>query len=110
MSTVKKSPLTKGRSIEYKYKNKEWKNGFIKSKTNTHMIIIIHKNIFKQKEISLRMCDVITLLHIKKTLKLSNQIFPQWIAIHTAVKIKYPKIIAHYEFAKIAHYRDNKSI
>ena len=72
------SLFTVGASVEYKYKDKDWKNGEIISSNKQEISIKILKKINKYKTIKIPKSKAMTLLYIKKTLKLSNVIYPTW--------------------------------
>ena len=124
--------LASGTRIEFKYKNKHWRNGEILSKTNTEMVLSVHKSLYKIKKVTLKMADVLRAFHVTKTLRVSNKVYPSWIAVNADVLIdrehyRVPEYgcastgghssecgcasaDGHSEWARIAHYRDNRHI
>eukprot|EP01084_Bolivina_argentea_P254508 427876_1 len=110
-----------GTNILYKYKNKDWKNGriiHINSNKFNEATIKIKKKINKYKTVKLSRAALIHSYVFKKTLKLSNTIYPLWIAYDSTVTLTKQPQISHdldfisepSEYYKIAYYRDGKSI
>ena len=85
----KPSLFQKGQLIEFKYKNKDWKNGEIVASNQQNIKIKIIKSINKFKTINIPKSKALSLVHINKTLKPSNIKYPSWIRYGTAVDIFY---------------------
>ena len=81
----------------------------IQSKNKQQMVLLIHKTIHKTKEVPLSMSEVMTLFHIKKTLRLTNRVYPSWIKVHANVAV-FDDQLQHVECGTVIHYRDGKSI
>merc|ERR1719242_2983648 len=75
--------FTPGTSIEYKYNDKHWKNGTVFAANSSEITISIYKNVDKQKKITMRRHDI-----SKKTIRLSNIAYPEWIKTNTTVYVE----------------------
>eukprot|EP01084_Bolivina_argentea_P276484 471766_1 len=118
---IPKQLFSIGTNIEYKYKNKDWKNGRIidiNPNNFNQTTLKIQKTVYKSKTIKISRTTLILNYAFKKTLKLSNIIYPFWISFDSKVKVReiseYGKngIIAKtiLEYYNIACYRDGKYI
>eukprot|EP01084_Bolivina_argentea_P073764 133845_1 len=105
--------LTIGSRIEYKYKQKNWKNGAITRVSNSnkvHLITIKYwKNLSVQKYIELTEENVLELIQ-KHIIRQSNIIYPLWIHTHSPIWISQFQSNSTWRPAKIIHYIDGKHI
>eukprot|EP01084_Bolivina_argentea_P298106 513669_1 len=111
-----KDKLSVGRKIEFKYKNKEWKNGEIIHKTKNNIEIKFRKSLKKNHKIIKMNKTKIMIDYGCKTFVFSYTKFrnmkwlklDEYVTIYEKDKIKYN--MSDIRYYKVLHFRDGKSI